>query len=277
MKRQADGERDLSALAMFAGELKLGRAAAGLTQEQLADTIHNHPSLIARIETCRAVPTLDFARRCDEALGTNGVLARMQPQAKRVAFVPGFGQYLQVEEAAAILRYWEPLVVHGLLQTEDYARALITGTGAGDSEERVDQMVAARLERQAIILDRDEPPRLCAILDASVLRYEIGGPDVMHGQLEHLIEMARRPNVALHVVPDGAGAHPGLLGGMMIAGFADHDRPDVAYLETPLAGWLIEDANDVAQVILLYDTLRGEALSQRASAELLAKVVQEWT
>jgi transcriptional regulator with XRE-family HTH domain len=276
MKSQLNGERDLSALAMFADELKLARAAAGLTQEQLADKIHNHPSLIARIETCRSVPTLDFARRSDEALGTNGVLARMQPQAKRVAFVPGFGQYLQIEEAAALLRSWEPLVVNGLLQTQDYARALITGTGPGDSEEQVEQLVAARLERQAI-LDRDEPPRLCVIMDVSVLRYEIGGPAVMRGQLEHLIELARRPSIALHVVPDVAGAHPGLLGGMMIAGFADHDRLDVGYLETPLAGWLVEDASDVAQLILLYDTLRGEALPQRASAELLAKVVQEWT
>jgi hypothetical protein len=136
--------------------------------------------------------------------------------------------------------------------------------------------VAARLERQAI-LDRDDPPRMCAIMDASVPRYEIGGPDVMRGQLEHLIELARRPNIALHVIPDSAGAHPGLRGSMMIAGFADHDWPDVAYLETPLAGWLVEDASDVAQVILLSDTLRGEALSQKASAELLAKVVQEWT
>jgi transcriptional regulator with XRE-family HTH domain len=276
MKRQLNGERDLSALAMFAEELKLARAAAGLTQEQLADKIHNHPSLIARIETCRAVPTLDFARRCDEALATSGVLARMQPQAKRVAFVPGFGQYLQIEEAAATLRSWEPLVVHGLLQTEDYARALTTGTGVGDSEDRVDQLVAARLERQAI-LDRDDPPRLCSILDADVLRYEIGGPGVMRDQLEHLLELARRPNIALHFIPDGAGAHPGLLGSMMIAGFANHERPDVAYLETPLAGLLVEDAADVAQVTLLFDILRGEALSQRASAELLVKVGQEWT
>jgi ribosome-binding protein aMBF1 (putative translation factor) len=82
MKNQLNGERDLSALSMFAEELKLARASAGLTQDQLADQIHNHPSLVARIETCRSVPTLDFARRCDEVLGTNGVLARMQPQAK---------------------------------------------------------------------------------------------------------------------------------------------------------------------------------------------------
>lgn len=115
------------------------------------------------------------------------------------------------------------------------------------------------------------------IVDAAVLRYEIGGPEVMRGQLERLIEMARRPNITLHVIPSGAGAHSGLLGSMMVAGFADHDRPDVAYLETPLAGWLVEDVNDVAKVVLLYDTLRGETLPQRASAELLAKVVQEWT
>jgi hypothetical protein len=200
----------------------------------------------------------------------------MQPQAKRVALYPGFGQYLQVEEAAAILRSWEPLVVNGLLQTEDYARALITGTGAGDSQERVDQLVAARMERQAI-LDRDDPPRLCVIMDVNVLRCEIGGPAVMRGQLEYLVEAARRPDIALHVIPEGAGAHPGLLGSMMVAGFADHDRPDVAYLETPLAGWLVEDARDVARVVLFYDTLRGEALPQKASAVLLARVVKEWT
>lgn len=95
-----------------------------------------------------------------------------------------------------------------MLQTEDYIRALITGTGPGNSQERTDQLVAARLKRQAI-LNRDDPPRMCAIMDASVPRYEIGGPDVMRGQLEHLIEMARRPTVALHVVPDDAGPHPG--------------------------------------------------------------------
>jgi transcriptional regulator with XRE-family HTH domain len=276
MKSQPDSRRDISALKMFADELKLARAAAGLTQEQLAEKVYCHPSLIARIETCRAVPTLDFARRCDEALCTNGVLARMQPQAKRVAFVPGFGQYLQIEETAATLRFWEPLVVPGLFQTEDYARALITGTGVGASEETVDQLVAARMERQAI-LARDDPPRVCAIMDVGVLRYEIGDAYVMRGQLEHLVELARRPNIALHVLPSGSGSHPGLLGHMTIAGFAGPDQPDVAYMETPLAGWLVEEPEEVAEVILLCDTLRGEALSQKASAELLAKVVQEWS
>jgi transcriptional regulator with XRE-family HTH domain len=289
MKNQPDGRQDTSALQMFADELKLARAAAGLTQEQLAERVYCHPSLVARIETCRAVPTLDFARRCDEALSTNGVLARMQPQAKRVAFgagfglyprignyLSGFGQYLQVEETATTLRLWDPLVVPGLLQTEDYARALITGTGVGDSEELVTEFVALRMERQAV-LDREDPPHVCAILNLGALRYEIGSPDVMRGQLEHLVEIGHRPNVALHIVPAGAGAHPGLLGTLVIAGSGGRDRPDVAYLETPLSGWLLEDPEQVARVILYYDTLRGEALSQKASAELLAKVVVEWT
>jgi transcriptional regulator with XRE-family HTH domain len=289
VKRQPDGRQDISALKMFADELKLARAAAGLTQEQLAERVYCHPSLIARIETCRAVPTLDFARRCDEALSTNGVLARMQPQAKRVAFgpgfglypqigplLPGFGQYLQIEETAATLRFWDPLVVPGMLQTEDYARALMTGTGVGDSEEKVNEFVGLRMERQAV-LEREDPPQVCVIVNASVLRYEIGDPQVMRGQLDHLVKVAHRPNFALHVLPSGAGAHPGLLGGMVIAGFAGRDREDVAYLETPLAGWLLEDPEDVARVILLYDTLRGETLPQKASVELLVKVSGEWS
>jgi transcriptional regulator with XRE-family HTH domain len=289
MKRQPDDGHDVSALRMFADELKLARAAAGQTQEQLAAAVFCHPSLIARIETCRAVPTLDFARRSDQALRTNGVLTRMQPQAKRAAyqpgigpypqigkFLPGFGQYLQVEETAAILRFWEPLVLPGLLQTADYARAMIIGTGLGDSVERVNEYVALRMERQAI-LDRDNPPQVCAILNVIALRDEIGDSRVMRGQLEHLIEIAARPNIALHVVPGGAGSHPGLLGHMVIAGFAGRDRPDVAYLETPLAGWLVEDSEEVRRVTLLYDKLRGEALPQRASAELLVKVRDEWT
>jgi hypothetical protein len=166
--------------------------------------------------------------------------------------------------------------VPGLLETEKYARALITGTGVGASAERIDAQVAARMERQAI-MDRDDPPRVCAIVDVRVLRYEIGDAQVMHDQIEHLIELSHRPNVTLHVLPSGTGAHPGLLGGMTIANFAGHERPGVAYMETPLAGWLVEEPEDVAEVILFYDTLRGEALSQKASAEFLAKVVEEWT
>ena len=118
---------------------------------------------------------------------------------------------------------------------------------------------------------------MCAIVDVSVLRYEIGGPQVMRGQLKHLIELSHRPNIAFHVLPGGTGAHPGLLGSMVIAGFAGHERPDVAYMETLLAGWLVEEPEDVAEAILLYDTLRGEALSQKASAEFLAEVVEAWS
>jgi transcriptional regulator with XRE-family HTH domain len=289
VKKQSDGGQDASALKMFADELKLARAAAGVTQEQLAERVYCHPSLIARIETCRAVPTLDFARRCDEALSTNGVLARMQPQAKRVAFgpgfglypqigkfPPGFGQYLEIEETAATLRYWDPLVVPGMLQTEGYAREVMTGTGIGDTEERITEFVGLRMERQAV-LEREDPPQVCVILSLGSLRYEIGSRDVMRGQLEHLIKVAHRPNVALHVVPAGAGAHPGLLGSLVIAGFAGRDRQDVAYLETPLAGWLLEEPEEVARVILLYDTLRGETLPQKASAELLVELKDEWS
>jgi hypothetical protein len=160
-----------------------------------------------------------------------------------------------------------------LLQTADYARALLK-TRVGASEEDVDQAVAARLERQAI-LERDDPPLLWVIMDEAVLRRPVGGADVMRVQVEHLAEMAGRTSVVIQVIPYSVGAHEGVNGAFVIADFAA--SPSIVYLETALTGLVVERPEDVASVRLTYDTLRSEALPRAASLELLREVAKTWT
>lgn len=114
-----------------------------------------------------------------------------------------------------------------------------------------------------------------ALLDEGAIRREIGGPDVMRGQLEHLVELAKWPNICMQVVPFSARAHPGLAGPIVIASFKD--APDVAYLDTALLGQLVERPDDVCALALLFDTLRGEALPCRASIEMIEEAKERWT
>lgn len=265
---------DHPVLGLFAAELKLARGAAGLSQEHLADKIAYSPSLVALVETGRRVPTQDFARRCDDALSTGGLLARIQPVTALGAYPAWFRPYVELEAAAAGLRSWQPLLIDGLLQTDEYARAVLCAARPTDSEEQIEQLVSARVDRQAV-LERDDPPMLWAVIDESALRRSVGGAAVMRNQLDRLIDAARRPRIVLQVVPSSAGAHAGLLGPFVIVSLPG--APDVVYLDTALTGQIVERWADVAALALLYDTLRAEALPPKASAELFEKVRQEWT
>jgi transcriptional regulator with XRE-family HTH domain len=274
VSKQRGGESSDSPLVMFAEELKAHRELAGLSQVQLGELIAYSPSLVAKIETCGQVPSRDFADRCDKALGTPGTFVRMQRQCTRVAYPGWFWPYLDREAEATVLRSWQPLVVDGLLQTEEYARAMLRAGRPRDSDEKIDQLVTARLDRQAI-LSREAPPDLWVIIDEGVLRRPVGEPGVMTGQLDRLLVAARQPGVTVQVMPVAAGAHPGLLGSLVIASF--DSAPDIAYLDNALTGQLVEQREDVKNVQMLYDTLRAEALAPRASEQLITEVVGEWT
>jgi hypothetical protein len=144
----------------------------------------------------------------------------------------------------------------------------------GASEDEVDQLVTARLERQAI-LERDEPPLLWAVIDEAALRRPVGGRKAMRAQVEHLAEMAQRPNVLIQVIPLEVGAHEGVNGAFVIAEFAN--APSIVFLETALTGLVVERPEDVAAVMLTYETLRAEALSRAGSLEMLKEVARTWT
>jgi transcriptional regulator with XRE-family HTH domain len=264
---------DRSALAMFAAELRAARAKAGLSRDALAALINYSGSLVCLVENTTRVPTLAFAQRLDEALGTPGTFERMQAHLRAAPFPAWFRDWVETEREATALRTWQPTLVDGFLQTEEYARALLSARmGAGDDE--VEQMVAGRMGRQAF-LHQDRPPLLWVVLDEAVLRRPIGGRPVMAKQIDHLVEMAQRPNIMIQVISHEAGAHEGVNGAFVIADCKN--APSAVYLETALTGLVVDKPEDVAAVTLIYETHRGEALPRARSLEMLKEVAKSWT
>jgi transcriptional regulator with XRE-family HTH domain len=275
--RENDGDGPANGLQAFAQELRAQRESGGLTQEQLAKLMGYSASVIAKLETCRTIPSPQHAGQADAALATPGTFRRLRQAMINGAYEPWVRAYLEMEERATVLRWWESLVVPGLLQTEAYARAMIRAGRPGDSDAEIEQLVTARLSRQAIWERQDPPPpMLFAVLGEAVLRQRVGDAEIMRGQLGHLVEAASNPRITIQVLPFAAAAHPGLLGPLLVASF-DNDR-DAAYLDNALDGQVTERRKQVARVALLYDTLRIEALSPGASTGMIAKVAGEtWT
>jgi transcriptional regulator with XRE-family HTH domain len=263
----------LPMMELFAGELRRLRTAAGLSQEALADRVRYSPSLVAAVEQCRRAPRMEFAQQCDEALGGDGLLLRIREAMLRESLVPWFREWVEIEQEAQALRSFQPLVLPGLLQTADYARGLYeAGNPMGTDE--IEQAVMSRIARQEI-LDRARPPQFVAVVDHTVLERSIGGPKVMRDQLLHLAEAAERPNVHFHVVPKGAGGYFGLSGAFVIATTAEGN--DVAYLDNPLKGTVVDRATDVLFMRRAWELVRAEALPQRQTLALISEAVKQWT
>lgn len=262
-------------LELLAEELRRARTDAGMTQEVLAKEVNYSASLVAMVEQCRRVPRREFTQRCDDVLGTGGLLTRIREKMRREVLLPWFREWAAAEQQAVALRWFEPLVVPGLLQTEEYARALLTGAGRFRfTADEIEQHVASRLERQEL-LHRDNPPQFVAVLDEYVLRRAIGGPAVMRAQVEHLVEMAARPRIHLHVVPAGAGAYSGLNGAFVIATLDGGE--DLAYLDNQLQGQIADRPADVQSLRDSWEAVRAEALPHRQSIELIEEVARSWS
>jgi hypothetical protein len=269
-----------SPLALFGAELRHYRVAAGLSQEQLGELIGYSAALVGAVETARRMPTEDFAARCDAApgLATGGALARLREhlrdQLHGQVWPPWFREWPSIEREAVSLRSWELAVIPGLLQTGEYARALLRGVLPDATDDEVDAQVGARLQRQEILRRRD-PLLLWAVLDEWALHRPVGGPDVMKAQFMHLIEMAEWPKIKVLVVPASAGAHVGVGGPFAIAEF--RDAPEVAYLDTAAKGQISDHPEVVKACAQVFDTLRAEALPPRASLDLITEVMGTWT
>lgn len=251
--------------AFFASELRRARTAAGMSQEQLAKAMSYSSSLVAQIETERKPPSPDFAKRADEVLKTGGLLRRILEDLLIKDVIPEWLKpWFVIEQAATALRAYNPLVVYGLLQTEDYAREVLGSADPDHTENRV----AARMERQQV-LNREKPPSVTMLLDESVLRRSIGGPDVMYRQLLHLTTV----RASVQVVPVDAETRLGLDGPFEIA---NYDGREVVYVDTPARGFVIVDQVIVSQIKELWEALRAEALPLRQSRELILEVAESW-
>jgi transcriptional regulator with XRE-family HTH domain len=274
MTNQAAGENPLR---VFGAMLGYYRRRAGWTPEQLGARVYLSGSQIRKVEAGTRTPTEDLTKACEAIpeLGCNGALTELfgilSEHLKRRAYPGWFAGWPDREAQARRLRWFEPLVVPGLLQTERYARAILS-TRMGATAEELDEAVTGRMDRQRV-LDRGHPPELWAILDEGVLRRPVGGAEIMREQLARLAEAARRPNVAIQVIPFSAGAHEGLRGGAFIVADFD-DAATIAYQDAASSGQILDDAAEVQALALTWDTLRLDALPRAASISLIASLAE---
>ncbi|MEU7616988.1 helix-turn-helix transcriptional regulator [Micromonospora rifamycinica] len=263
----------MSTLEFLGAELRRARKERGLSQEELAQQISYSSSLVGMVEIGHRTPSQDFITRADATLEAGGLFERLLTLVRADSAPPWFREWISVEREATLIRWFEPSLIPGLLQTEAYGRAVLHGGGML-REGEIEQRLAARLERQSV-LDRDHPPEFVAVIDEAVLHRAVGEPAVMVGQFEHLLCATERPYVSLHVVPAEAGMHAGLAGPFILA--RTPEGGEVAHLDTPLRAQVTDRPDDVDSLQRRWENLRGEALPRRASRELIRELAKSWS
>lgn len=270
--------RELGAL------LRALRNEKGLTVEQVAERLLCSPSKVSRMETGHGVATPRDIRDLCELYGVTDEADRerlklLAREGKQAGWWQGydldyFATYVGLEAEAAGIKYFQSTIVPGLIQTPDYARAMHEAGIPKFSPERIDQLIEVRLTRQRL-LERDQSLRLDAMLDEAVLHRVVGGPAVMRAQLEQLIEVSKRPNVTIQVIPYAAGAHPAMDSTFNILEFTG-GVASVVYVEG-LVGWIyVERPQDIDRYQQVFEHLRTVALSPQDSIKLLARIVAEY-
>lgn len=214
------------------------------------------------VEECDIPPLTELARRARK----RGWWASFTE-----AFPEWFATYVGLETEAASVEEYQPLLIPGLFQTQDYAHAVIRSEFPNLSDDQVKRRVELRMERQR----RDDGPGLWAIIGEGALRTPVGGRGVMRAQLQHLWQAASRPHHTVQVLPFSAGEHAGMGGGFILLRFADAAGWPVAYLETRAGSLYVEEPEEVAQYTDLYRTLTASALGARGSADMIKAAVDQ--
>ena len=267
-------ERDRESVSLFVDEMKAAREQRKWSQAELASQAGYSESLVAMVEAFQRPPTAMLAKALDKVFGTPGTFARLERRLRNLPFPAAFRSFAPYEAEAAALRIFEHSLVPGLLQTPEYARAVLE-TKPNASDDMIEGYVSARLARQSVLTRDDLPvPLVYALIDEGALHRPVAPSSVMHDQLSHLVEMSRKPNVTIQVVPYDARGHSGLLGAFVIA-----DRPNAAsivFIEDVTGGRVSEDAATVAEVALRFDALRSEALPKSASRTFMESVAGRW-
>lgn len=257
-----------SLLAFFGSEAKRVREELGLSQEAAARKAHTTQSNLSKVEAAKRVPSSDLARDLDEAYGTRGHFERLYPLVIKYAYPSWFLPFIELERDATSIRAFQSQIIPGLLQTEDYARAMLVAV----RPDNLDDLVAARMSRQEVF-DRSTPPRTWFVVDEHALLRPIGGPAVMRAQFERLLTAGDDPRTVIQVLPRTIPAHPGLAGPFTLLSF--DEGTDVLYVEAFSKGRTDAEPNEVAGASHAYDLLRALALSPEDSAKLIGGHMEE--
>jgi transcriptional regulator with XRE-family HTH domain len=262
-------------------ELRRLREASGLTIDRVADALECSQSKVSRIETGQVSATPRDVRdmlalyRVEpdqrEAIVQIAREARQRGWWQKFVDVPdGVPAYVGLETAATSIDVYMSLIVPALLQTAEYARAIIGAVRPDLPRAEIERRVELRMSRQTL-LDRDDPPELRVLLDEAVLQRPVGGPAVMDGQLRRLLEDAERPAVTIQVLPVATGAHAGMDGPFTIFGFPAPAEPDVVALDSAADALYLEGPEDLRRYRRVFERLLPVALTPEASAEFIAR------
>jgi transcriptional regulator with XRE-family HTH domain len=271
-------------------ELRRLRESHSIKLEEVADRLGLAPSTLSRIETGKAPTRSAYLQSMLELYGVEDpqqrqLLVEMAREGHRKGWwavwedvLPtGFTIYVGLEAEAASLRVYDAQVVHGLLQTEEYARTVMTTVRRRATPEEISRLVALRKQRQEVLF-RPDPLELWIIMDEAVIRRAMGSPELMRAQLDRLIEMSQLPNVTLQVLEFGSGLHPALNGPFVIIEFPERFDPDIVFSEgVGGQGYVEEREREVRARVEAFDLLRATALPPADSTELIHAISMQFT
>lgn len=267
-------------------ELRRLRELKGMTAEEVAERLLVSQSKISRLENGRrSISQRDVRDLCGvyevEDHRIVDSLMQMAKDSRQQGWWHSFGDipysvYIGLETDAASLRVYDPQVVPGLLQTKQYAEALIAGALPETAQTEIEKRVQVRMRRQERISTGENPLRLWTVLDEAALRRVVGNRSLMRDQLEQLVEQSQLPHVTVQVIPFDMGAHPGLNGQYAILEFPDAADSSVVYIEGVTSDLYLEKANDVQKYSVMYEHLRAQALNVEQSRQFIADIAKEY-
>ncbi|MDX3233235.1 helix-turn-helix transcriptional regulator [Streptomyces sp. ME19-01-6] len=264
----------LNPLQRYGADVRRVRLGRKLTQKHLATSTGYSVSYVSQVESGKLLPSEKFASGCDRVFGTNGLFTGMLRRLEEGDHPTHFVPYVQLEQKASHILNFSATIIVGMLQTEEYARAIFRAGHPFASDEVIQGKVAARIRRRDV-LDQDRPPKLWAVLHEACLRTYVGGPAVMADQLEFLVKSAARPGIDLQVIPFTAGAAAAHSVPFTLLTFKD--SPTVLYSDDPQGGRLCRTAATVTVVMQNYDRLRAHALPPDESLAFIETVREEYT
>ncbi|NYI03381.1 helix-turn-helix domain-containing protein [Allostreptomyces psammosilenae] len=252
-------------------QVRMLREAAGMTRAQLGRLVDYSEHQVKSVEIGQRIPSDQFIDKADEVLGAKGLLTAFLPYLTEVRYPKFFAKFPVLEAKALSVHSYQAMLIPGLLQTEEYARALFRTAFPPPSDDVIEKRVTARLDRQEI-LKRQPPPLLGYVIEESALRRPVGGVGVLKRQLRRLLECASMRNVSIQVMPTVQENHAGLNGPMVLLELPDQE---LVYIESQADGIFISDRAKVRAMNQRYGILRAQALSPGESATFIEKWMGE--
>ncbi|MFI8517552.1 helix-turn-helix domain-containing protein [Streptomyces sp. NPDC085481] len=267
-----DDDWGVAVVATVGRQLRLRREAVGMRAADFGVTVGYGEDMVYKIESGKRIPRPEFLDRADEVLDAGGLLSAMKEDVAKVRYPKKVRELGKLEASAVEIQLYDPLNIHGLLQTPAYARGLLLMRRPAYTQDEVERMVAGRMARKSVF-ERDPAPELSFVLEEWTLRRPLGGRALLQAQLEHLLEVGRLRNVELQVMPMDREEHAGVDGGIEVLKFVDGSA--VGRSPVVANGRPVTERKQLHILELRYGIIRAQALTPRESTALIEQLLGE--